>query len=143
MEINDDIIKCLKKGVYKAYKRREIPVCAVIVDSKGNIVSSAFNCRQKSYDVLGHAEILAIKKAEKKIKDWRLNGYSMFVSLEPCFMCSAIIKECRLDQVFYFLPKKIEEISEFNITNKNSIEGYDDLKRYFNDLLINFFDNKR
>lgn len=143
MNIDENIIKILKKDAFKAFKRGEIPVSAIIVDELGKIVSHACNSRQKAYDVLGHAEITAIKKAENKIKDWRLNGYRMYVTLEPCNMCSMVIKESRLDQVFYFLPKKNDDLNLDISINKILIEGYDDEKKYFNDLITSFFNNKR
>lgn len=127
----------------KAYRNGEIPVSAVIIDQKGKVISSAFNNRQKKANVLGHAEILAILKAEKKNKDWRLNGYKMVVSLEPCDMCSMIIKEARLDEVYYFIPKKIHDFDNIISVNKFQINGYDDYKKKFKDLLTSFFDNKR
>ena len=116
MNIDKKILDLLLKTAEKAYKKGEIPVSAVILDQEGKLVSSAFNCRQKQYNVLGHAEISCILKAEKKIRDWRLDGYYMIVTLEPCNMCSMIIKESRLDKVYYFLPKKSDNESwEINI----------------------------
>ena len=126
----------------KAYKKGEIPVSAVIVDKNGRLVSGAFNNRQSSCNVLGHAEILAILKAERKNRDWRLDGYSMIVSLEPCDMCSMIIKESRLNNVYYFVPKKSESNLDVFI-QKSEIVGYEEYKEQFKDLLTSFFDNKR
>lgn len=143
MKIDEYILKILKKDAKRAFRRGEIPVSAIIVDESGKVISHACNCRQTAYDVFGHAEITAIKKAERKIKDWRLNGYQMYVTLEPCNMCSMLIKECRLDQVFYFLPKKNDDIDIFISINKCMIDKYDEEKNYFNDLLTSFFDNKR
>ena len=106
MNIDIKVLDLLLKNAVKAYKKGEIPVSAVILDQNGKLISDSFNNRQNKYNVLGHAEVNAIVKAEKKIKDWRLDGYYMIVTLEPCNMCSMIIKECRLDKVYYFLPKK-------------------------------------
>lgn len=130
------------KMAKKAYKKGEIPVSAVIVDKNGRLVSGAFNNRQSSCNVLGHAEILAILKAERKNRDWRLDGYSMIVSLEPCDMCSMIIKESRLNNVYYFVPKKSESNLDVFI-QKSEIVGYEEYKEQFKDLLTSFFDNKR
>lgn len=141
--IDKKILKVLKSDVNKAFRKGEIPVSAIIVDDRGNVISHAWNCRQRAYDVIGHAEILAIRKAERKIKDWRLNGYTMYVTLEPCNMCSMFIKECRLDQVFYFLPKKLDDSDIIVPINKCMLESYDEEKKYFNDLLTSFFNNKR
>ncbi len=139
-------IKVVEKMLYlakKAYKNGEIPVSAVIVDQKGNVVSYAFNNRQKNMNVLGHAEILAILKAEKKVKDWRLDGYKMVVSLEPCDMCSMVIKESRLDEVFYFVPKKSHDFDSVISVNKSELSEYDEYKNEFKILLTSFFDNMR
>ena len=143
MNIDKKILDLLLKNAEKAYKKGEIPVSAVILDQDGKLVSSAFNSRQKQYNVLGHAEIRCILKAEKKIRDWRLDGYYMIVTLEPCNMCSMIIKESRLDKVYYFLPKKSDNESwEINI-DKEQIDNYDEYSKKFKELLTDFFNNKR
>ncbi len=142
MKINDKIINILKEYALKALKEEEIPVSAIIVDKNNNIVSIGYNNRQKKYSVLGHAEIEAIVKAEEIIKDWRLNGYKLFVTLEPCAMCSSIIKEARLDEIYYFLPRK-KNTQDIIYINKKQIDGYDEVKKELNDLLTIFFNNKR
>ena len=143
MEISVEIINKLKDLAKKAFDNNESPVSAIIVDSLGNIVSEGVNTRQSTGNVLGHAEVNAIQAAGNKLEDWRLDGYSMIVTLEPCEMCSCIIKESRLDKVYYFLPKKYNDLEyNFNI-NKDQILGYDEDKEYFLELLTSFFDNKR
>ncbi len=143
MEISVEIINKLKDLAKQAFDNNEIPVSAIIVDSLGNIVSEGLNTRQSTGNVLGHAEVNAIQAAGNKLEDWRLDGYSMIVTLEPCEMCSCIIKESRLDKVYYFLPKKYNDLEyNFNI-NKDQILGYDEDKEYFLELLTSFFDNKR
>jgi tRNA(adenine34) deaminase len=143
MEISVEIINKLKDLAKKAFDNNEIPVSAIIVDSSGNIVSEGLNTRQSTGNVLGHAEVNAIQAAGNKLEDWRLDGYSMIVTLEPCEMCSCIIKESRLDKVYYFLPKKYNDFEyNFNI-NKDQILGYEEDKEYFLELLTSFFDNKR
>ena len=143
MNLDKKVLDLLLKNAEKAHKKGEIPVSAVILDQSGRIISSSFNDRQKKYNVLGHAEINAILKAEKKVRDWRLDGYSMIVTLEPCNMCSVIIKESRLDKVYYFLPKKKEDSSwEINI-EKEQINDYKEYTNNFKHLLTDFFNNKR
>lgn len=143
MNIDRKVLDLLVKNAEKAFKKREIPVSAVIIDQDGKVVSSSYNDRQNKCNVLGHAEINCILKAEKKIRDWRLDSYSMIVSLEPCDMCSMVIKESRLDRVYYFLPKKNDK-SDINIdVNKLIIEDYPEYTEKFKDLLTSFFDNKR
>ncbi len=143
MNIDYKVLDLLLKNAKKAYKKGEIPVSAVIIDQNGKIISSSFNSRQKCCNVLGHAEVTAILKAEKRIRDWRLDGYSMVVSLEPCNMCSMIIKESRLDKVYYFLPKKSEVESINYGVDMVEVKGYSEYTDKFKELLTSFFDNKR
>ena len=143
MNIDKKILDLLLKQASKAYKKGEIPVSAVILDQYGNLISSSFNNRQKSYNVLGHAEVSAILKAERKVKDWRLDGYYMIVTLEPCNMCSTIIKESRLDKVYYFLSKTNDNDSREIIINKEQIVNYKEYSIKFKQLLTDFFNNKR
>ena len=143
MKLDNKVIDILINDAIKAYKKGEIPVSAVIVDKAGKIVSHAYNNRQNSFNVLGHAEIVAILKAEKKIKDWRLDGYKMVVVLEPCDMCSMVISKCRIDEVYYFVLQKSQDvINDFNI-NKKVIDGYKDEKVLLENMLLNFFNNMR
>ncbi len=143
MDINVEILNIMKEESLIAFRNDEIPVSCVIVDQEGNLVSKGINNRQSSRNVLGHAEINAIVAAEKQIGDWRLDGYSMIVSLEPCDMCNAVIKESRIDKVYYLLPKKSQDINKENSINKEELIGYDEEKSYFLELLTTFFDNKR
>lgn len=134
------IVDKLKEEVEKALELGEVPVGAVIIDHEGNIISSSHNTRQKNLNVLGHAEINAILSAEQKIGDWRLNGYILIVSLEPCDMCSVIIKESRLDKVLYFVESNYNKQLRFDNFEYIYDEIYTEL---FNKLLVSFFDNKR
>lgn len=142
MKISDSVINKLIINSKKAFRRGEIPVSAIILDKNGNIISSSYNKRQRKCNVLGHAEVSCIMKVERKIKDWRLNNYVMIVTLEPCDMCSMIIKECRIDKVYYFLERNDKNKYDFFI-NKVLIENYDSEKKLFKKLLTSFFDNKR
>lgn len=84
----------------KAYKKDEVPVGAVVVRD-GKIISKAYNKRQKSQDATLHAEIIAIKKACKKLKTFRLNDCELYVTLEPCAMCSGAIINARVGAVIF------------------------------------------
>ena len=108
------IYEKLIKLMNKAIKENEIAVAAVIVKNN-KIISSAYNKREKRKDVTAHAEVLAIKKAAKKLHDWRLNGCDMYVSLKPCSMCESIIKESRIDNCFY-LSDKLSYKKEYDKT---------------------------
>ncbi len=143
MKLDEKVLNILIKDAEQARKKGEIPVSAVILDQGGHIVSHACNNRQRSFNVLGHAEIIAILKAEKKLKDWRLDGYKMVVVLEPCDMCSMVISKSRIDEVYFFISQKNQDVSCNVEVNKKMIDGYDDQKSYFEGMLLNFFNNMR
>jgi tRNA(adenine34) deaminase len=84
----------------------EIPVGAVIVDSGGRIIGRGRN-RRESGDPLGHAEIYAIREAAQAIGDWRLDGTTMCVTLEPCAMCAGALVNGRVARLVFgaFDPK--------------------------------------
>ena len=86
----------------RAFKSDEVPVGAVIFDSlSGEIIAKAHNKTEQKKDVLAHAELLAIRTASQKLGRKFLNGYSMYVTLEPCVMCAGAISWARLDAVYY------------------------------------------
>lgn len=81
-----------------------MPVGAIVVKD-GKILSRAYNKVEKDRDATMHAEILAIKKASKKIKNWRLNNCEMYVTLEPCAMCTAAIELSRIKKYIIYLKE--------------------------------------
>lgn len=92
----------MKKAIKEAKKSElteDVPIGAVIVkDDK--IIARAHNLKEKNTDSTSHAEILAIKKAEKKIGNWRLTECEMYVTLEPCAMCAGAILNSRIKKVY-------------------------------------------
>ena len=87
------------KEAKKAYNKLEIPVGAIIVKD-GKIIAKAYNEKEKKKDSTKHAEILAIQRASKKLKSWRLNDCDMYVTLEPCSMCAGALIQSRIRKVF-------------------------------------------
>lgn len=83
----------------KALEEEEIPVGCIIVQN-GKIIARAHNKKEKEQDPTAHAEILAIKEACKKNKNWRLTNAKMYVTLEPCIMCTGAILQSRLEKVY-------------------------------------------
>lgn len=80
----------------------EVPVGAMVVNNQtGEIVARSYNLRETLNSPLGHAEVIAIHRACKKLETWRLTGHTLYVSLEPCVMCSGVIVQSRLDRVVY------------------------------------------
>ena len=86
------------KEALKALKEDEVPVGAIIVkDNK--IIAKAYNKKEHANLATAHAEILAINKANKKLKSWHLDDCIMYVTLEPCQMCAGAIVQARVDRV--------------------------------------------
>ena len=86
------------KEAKKAYRLGEVPIgCVIVYEDK--IIGRGYNRRNTDKTTLAHAEISAIKKASKIIKDWRLEGCTLYVTLEPCQMCSGAIIQARIDRV--------------------------------------------
>ena len=80
----------------------EVPVGALVVnDNTGEIVARAHNFRENGKSATAHAEILAIEQACQKLGSWRLSGYSLFVTLEPCPMCAGALINSRIDRVVF------------------------------------------
>ena len=87
------------KQAQKAYDKLEVPVGAVIVKD-GKIIARAYNQKEDKKDTTNHAEILAIKKASKKLESWRLIDCDMYVTLEPCSMCAGALIQSRIRKVY-------------------------------------------
>ena len=83
----------------KAYEKLEIPVGCVIVKD-GKIIARGHNLKETKKDTTEHAEIIAIKKASKKLDSWRLLDCEMYVTLEPCSMCAGAIINSRIKKIY-------------------------------------------
>jgi len=84
----------------RAQELGEVPVGALIV-SDGKIISKGFNRCIKDNDPTAHAEIVALRKAAKKLKNYRLNGCDLYVTIEPCAMCAGALVNARISKIFY------------------------------------------
>jgi len=85
----------------KAFERGEVPVGAVIVETSGNIIARAGNETRGRMDPSAHAELIAIRKACNTLKTERLLNCDMYVTLEPCAMCAALIAHARIRRVYF------------------------------------------
>lgn len=79
----------------------EVPVGCVIVDAHGTRVASGHNLRETDEDPTAHAEIVAIREAAKAAGTWRLEGHTLFVTLEPCVMCAGALVNSRIERVVW------------------------------------------
>lgn len=98
MNQNEKFMKAALREAKKAEKLEEVPIGCVIV-YEGKIIARGYNRRNTDKNTLAHAELLAIRKASKKLGDWRLEGCTLYVTLEPCQMCAGAIVQARLDKV--------------------------------------------
>lgn len=130
----------LMKLCFKAYKKDEVPVGAFI-KYNNKIISKAYNTREKSNDITNHAEIIAIRKASKKLHTWKLNECELYVSLKPCKMCEEVIKQSRIKSVQYIIDKP-DFKRDFDKTIFTKIDDQFTESNY-KDLLNKFFKNKR
>ena len=134
--MNDKIINKLKKLNNKATINGDIPVsCIILYNNK--IIVSAYNKKYKNNNPFDHAEILAIKKASKKLKAPNLIDCTMYVTLKPCNMCEEVIKESKIRKVYYIVD---------NVKNNNYVVSYHQIKgesEYFIKELKDFFKDKR
>lgn len=98
MNQEEKFMKAAIREARKAEKLEEVPIgCVIVYD--GKIIARGYNRRNTDKNTLAHAELLAIKKASKKLGDWRLEGCTLYVTLEPCQMCAGAIVQARMDKV--------------------------------------------
>ena len=116
------------KEAKKAYNKKEVPVGAVIVKD-GKIIARAHNLKETKLDTTKHAEILAIQKASKKLKAWRLKDCEMYITLEPCSMCAGAIISSRIKKIYIGTmdPKtgacgSVLNLLEYNFNHKVEVE---------------------
>lgn len=137
------------KEALKAYKINEVPIGCIIV-YKNEIIARGYNVRNIAKNTLKHAEIIAIDKACKVLKDWRLEGCSIFVTVEPCAMCAGAILQSRIDNLIFATKNNKFGCcgSILNIVNNDSfnhkvniIEGV--LEEKCRNLMKEFFKNIR
>jgi tRNA(adenine34) deaminase len=79
----------------------DVPIGAIILDEKHEIIAMAHNNREVTHDPTGHAEIIAIREATDKLEDWRLENCTLVVTLEPCVMCAGAIVAARIPRVVF------------------------------------------
>ena len=149
MKDNEYYMKLALKEARKAYKHNEVPVGAIIV-SNGKIIAKGNNQRENSGDVTKHAELIAIRKASKKKKDWRLNDCTMYVTLFPCPMCASAIVQSRISKLVIgtsTMDLKNKEIVNLifldSIKNKKIILEENVLENECSDILKSFFQMQR
>lgn len=137
------------KEAKKAWAKDEVPIGAVIVKD-GKVIARAHNLRESKQIATAHAEIIAIEKACKKIGSWRLNDCTLYVTLEPCAMCSGAMILSRVDRIVYGAsdPKGGCVDSCIKMYEQQGFNHYPEvtsgiLKDECSSMLTTFFKNKR
>ena len=97
MDTDTTFMRAAIKQAQKAYEKNEVPIGCVIVHD-GKIIARGYNRRNTDKSTLAHAEITAIRKAAKKLGDWRLEDCTLYVTLEPCPMCAGAIVQARITE---------------------------------------------
>ena len=133
----------------KALSLDEVPIGACIV-LDGKVIARAHNKTEKTQDATAHAEVLAIKKACKKLNSWRLDGAEIYVTTEPCSMCAGAIANARIKKVYFgaYEPKSgcaqsLYPVLENNgLNHSTAFEGGIE-QEICSSLLKNYFKSKR
>jgi tRNA(adenine34) deaminase len=140
------------KEAHKAYKKGEVPIGAIIT-LENKIISRGFNKCIMLSDPTAHAEIIALRKAAKKLKNYRLNDCFLYVTIEPCPMCAGALVNARIKKIIFgaYDVKAGACKSVFEITNNrklnHQIEFDGNKKEYLNiecaEIIRNFLKNRR
>ena len=137
------------KEANKANKKDEVPIGAVIVkDNK--VIAKGYNKREKSKNAINHAEIVAIKRACRKLKDWRLENCEIYVTLKPCPMCAGAISNARIKRVYFGAEETnskdnlCEQIfSSTRLNHKVELIKLEEYSSICSEILSSFFKNHR
>ena len=99
--MNEYFMKLALDLAKKSFKQNEIPVGCVLVNDKNEIISCASNSMVQNHDPTSHAEIVAIRKACKKLKTTKLLNFSIYTTLEPCLMCESLIISVGIKKIYF------------------------------------------
>lgn len=85
----------------RAYQLDEVPIGALVVARDGTILGSGYNRTERDCSQSRHAEVIAIERSGRKLQDWRLEGCTLYVTLEPCIMCMALVSLSRIERLVF------------------------------------------
>lgn len=143
----NDYMKIAIIQAEKSLKYDDVPVGCVIVKNN-KIISKAYNKKEKTKNITNHAEIIAINKATKKLKNWHLDDCILYTTLKPCLMCLSVIIQSRIKKVVYALENEKNNISTTTLQqiDSNSKKIIFEKGQYEDkslELLQKFFQKKR
>ena len=107
MSVKDDqyFMTLALAQAHTAYSLGEVPIGALLMVGD-EVIASASNLRELNYDPIGHAEMIVIRSAAKRMKSWRLAGSTLYVTVEPCIMCAGALLQARVERLVYGCPDK-------------------------------------
>ena len=98
---NEDLMREAIREAQHAITQSEIPVGALVLSSDGEIIGRGYNRRENDCDPVAHAEIVALRQAAQRIGNWRHDGCTLVVTLEPCAMCAGAIAQSRIAKLIF------------------------------------------
>lgn len=147
---DDKYMRMALKWARKAETVDEVPIGAVLVAPDGQVVSHGYNRRETWKTPLGHAELIAVHRAAKKLGAWRLLDLTLYVTLEPCTMCAGALVQARVGRIVYGArdPKAGAVHSLYEICNDERLNHQIPitagvLEKECGDILSEFFRRKR
>ena len=148
----EEIEKYMREAIKEAKKAElidEVPIGCVIVKNN-KIIARGHNVRESKQSPTGHAEIMAISKASKKLKSWRLEDCDIYITLEPCIMCCGAIIQSRIRHIYFgaFDPKGGALGSSINVMEAKNINHHPEvtsglLLEECSSIITNYFKSKR
>ncbi|MBP6869694.1 nucleoside deaminase [Candidatus Babeliales bacterium] len=144
LDIDVFAMNCALAQARRSFDQNEVPIGAVIVDKDGNIIARAYNQVEKKGTQLAHAELQVLAKTTKKMKRWRLNDLTMYVTLQPCAMCMSALVLSRIGRIVYAANSplfgcKLDKLDWFGIYKdslpivdfQERVESINLLKKFF------------
>jgi tRNA(adenine34) deaminase len=124
-ELKTYFMKMAYAEAKKAYKIGEVPVGAILVVNK-QVISKSYNLKESLRTPIGHAEVLCLHRAAKKLNKWRLLDAELYVTLEPCVMCAGALIQARIKKVYFgaFDPKAGALCSVYSIGQDKKLNHY-------------------
>ena len=101
MKYEEAMAKAIELARAAASASGDVPVGAIILNATGDVIATGANQRELSHNPVAHAEVIAIQKAASAIGDWRLDGCTLVVTLEPCAMCAGAIAQARIPRLVF------------------------------------------
>ena len=101
MASDEDLMRVALDEARRALEHDDVPIGCVVIDADGNTLARTHNARERDQDPTAHAELIALRDAASKVGSWRLEGATLYATLEPCAMCAGAIVLSRIERLVY------------------------------------------